>query len=68
MKEVKGLEVVKQCLLDLLRLVKFYELELTYTCRRDTDILADQKVIEDEEVKEIIDEEREIVEALELEM
>jgi hypothetical protein len=67
-KEVKGLEAAKQCLLDLLRLVKFHELELTHICCRDTHILADWKVMEDEEVEEIMDEEREIVEALELEM
>jgi predicted DNA-binding ArsR family transcriptional regulator len=38
------------------------------SCGHDTDILADWKVMEDEEVEEIMDEEREIVEALELEM
>jgi hypothetical protein len=68
MKEVKGLEAAKQCLLDLLRLVKFHELELTHTCCPATDILAGRRVMEDDEVEEIMDEEREIVEALELEM
>ncbi|KAH8753749.1 ankyrin repeat-containing domain protein [Hyaloscypha sp. PMI_1271] len=68
MKEVKGLEAAKQCLLDLLRLVKFHELELTHTCCPATDILAGRRVMEDGEVEEIMDEEREIVEALEQEM
>jgi predicted DNA-binding ArsR family transcriptional regulator len=35
---------------------------------RHTDILAGRRVMEDEEVEEIMDEEREIVEALEQEM
>ena len=62
-KETSGLETVKACLLDILRLIKFHDLELTHTCRH-----AVWRDIEDEEIEEIHREEMEMIEILENEM
>jgi len=68
-KETCGFEVAKQCLLDMLRRAKFQELELTHTCCRGLHSYALlYRHIEDEEIDEIMDEEKEMVEILEQEM
>jgi ankyrin repeat protein len=70
-EETRGIETAKQCLLDMLRLVKFEELELTHTCQQETffvQSLDGGNVIDEEDVQEILDEEEEIIETLEQEM
>lgn len=64
-REASGPETVKTCLLDMLRLLKFQDLELTHTCRQD---IWWEKHIEGEEIEEIHNEEMEIIEILEKEM
>jgi ankyrin repeat protein len=70
-EETRGIETAKQCLLDMLRLVKFEELELTHTCQQETFLvqsLNGDNFIDEEDVEEILDEEKEIIETLEQEM
>lgn len=68
-REVKGHKAAEQCLLDVLRLVKFHELELTHTCHRHHDYnFLDERHIEEDEIKEIHDEEKELIDELEKEM
>ena len=66
-----GFETAKQCLLDMLRLVKFEELELTHTCLQESLFFAGlngDTVMESEEVEEIWDEEKLTIQDLEKEM
>ncbi|KAH9208152.1 ankyrin repeat-containing domain protein, partial [Leptodontidium sp. 2 PMI_412] len=68
-RKVKGHKAAEQCLLDVLRLVKFHELELTHTCHRHHDYnFLDERHIEEDEIKEIHDEEKELIDELEKEM
>jgi hypothetical protein len=50
-KELRAIEAAKQCLLEVLRLVTFHDLELTHTCSRESSILTGWKVMEEEEMK-----------------
>jgi ankyrin repeat protein len=70
-EEVCGCETAKWCLLDMLRLVKFEELEITHTCLQESfffNLLDDKTAIDDEEVEEIRDEEKITIQGLEQEM
>jgi ankyrin repeat protein len=70
-KETTSVETAKQCLLDMLRLVKFEELELIHTCHLESYFfhsLKDDNVVDDEDVEEILDEGKEVIETLEHEM
>ena len=70
-EEVCGFEKAKKCLLDMLRLVKFEELEITHTCRQESFFftsLNGDTAIEQEEVEEIFDEERVTIQDLEDDM
>lgn len=68
LKDVKGLESAKECVLDMLRLAKFEELNLTHTCCRKYHRKGPWHVIDEDEVFEIMDEEKEMIEDLELQM
>jgi ankyrin repeat protein len=69
-KEAGAPETVKCCLLDMLRLLKFQELELTHTCRRESSCFSGYfgHKIDKEEIEEIQMEEMEMIESLEQEM
>ena len=70
-EELGGFETAKQCLLDMLRLVKFEELELTHTCLQESFFFASlngDTVMDSEEVEEIWDEEKLTIQDLEKEM
>jgi len=62
---IKGREFARNCLLDLMRLAKFEELELTHTCCRQHWYEPD---FDDDEIHEILDEEKETAEDLEQQM
>jgi hypothetical protein len=68
----QGLKVARMCALDMLRLLYFEELELTHTCCRNAgyvfagDVLT--RMIEKDEIDEIIDEEEELIQNLEITM
>ncbi|RDL36101.1 uncharacterized protein BP5553_06713 [Venustampulla echinocandica] len=70
LKETRGPETAKNCLMDMLRLLKFQDLDLTHTCCRGSHLDRNYsgRRIEDEEVEEIQDEEKELIEILEQEM
>jgi hypothetical protein len=62
-------ETAKHCLLDMLRVLKFEELELNHTCCRTLyQYLDDSHKLEDEEIEEIHEEEMELAELLDQEM
>lgn len=67
-RKINGLEQAKQCLLDIIRLARFEELELTHTCCRRK-IKSEWKgvwtLLDEDEIDEIVDEEREIIADLE---
>jgi hypothetical protein len=67
-KECIRLKAAKQCLLEIVRFSKFQELELTHTCCRESGYGTFMKNLEDDEVEEIMDEERQIIETLENEI
>jgi ankyrin repeat protein len=68
--EVNGLEAAKHCLLDMIRLVRFEELGLTHTCCRNPSSKwkAVWTTLDEDEVDEILDEEKEMVMDLESQM
>lgn len=62
-------ETAKHCLLDMLRVLKFEELELTHTCCKELHPFShDLHIVEDEEISEIHEEEIELAELLDKEM
>jgi ankyrin repeat protein len=70
-RKINGLEYAKQCLLDIIRLVRFEELELTHTCCRrklSTEWKGLWTMFDEDEVDEILDEEKEDVAKLESQM
>lgn len=62
-QEVNGLERAKQCLLDIIRLARFEQHGLTHTCcrRSSSEACNSWTNLEEEEVNEIRDEEKELV-------
>ncbi|KAG4438373.1 hypothetical protein IFR05_006135 [Cadophora sp. M221] len=70
LREVKGLGYARASVLRMLRLVAFEEMELTHTCCQKP--LGRRKepwtTLDDDEVDEIMDEEREFIEELEIYM
>jgi hypothetical protein len=62
-RKIKGVECAKRCLLDMIRVIRFEELGLTHTCCRKVD--SEPKglwmSLDDEEVDEILDEEKELI-------
>lgn len=72
-EEESGFETAKHCILDMLRFIKFEELELTHTCRQETSFIeyafgSGDETIDDDEVEEILDEEQELANTLEQDM
>lgn len=71
-KENKGSDTAKQCLLDMLRVLQFEKDDLTHTCcQQSEDYVYDKSMmrrLSDEDVGEIMHEESELIEALEQEM
>ena len=65
---VKGFEFGKQCLLDMLRVAKFEEMGLTHTCCRKVNRRGLWQALDDDEVLEIMDEEKEMIADLEMQM
>jgi ankyrin repeat protein len=65
-EEHKGLGSAKHCLLTMLRMITFEELELTHTCCRKGLCLA--RKFEEDEIREIMDEEEEMIAILERQM
>jgi len=69
-RTVLGLEDAKQCLLDIIRVVRFEELELTHTCCRK--LSSKWKglwtTLDEDEVDELLDEEKELIVDLESQM
>jgi ankyrin repeat protein len=72
--QYRGYEVARQCLLDLIRWTKFEELELTHTCHCDLEdddilsILLRRKPVDHDDLHEIRDEEKIMIEELEEQM
>jgi ankyrin repeat protein len=71
-RKINGLEHARQCLLDIIRLVRFEELELTHTCCRRRKLSTEWKglwtLMDEDEADEILDEEKEGVSKLESQM
>jgi hypothetical protein len=69
-KEHKDLGSAKHSLLTMLRMIKFEELELTHTCCRKEPFLATEfeQKFEEDEIREIMDEEEEMIAILECQM
>jgi ankyrin repeat protein len=69
-RKVNGLASAKQCVLDMLRQVRFEELGLTHTCCRkaSSEWKGLWTNLDEDEVDEIMDEEKEIAEDLESQM
>jgi hypothetical protein len=63
-----GPEHARLCLLEMIRLSKFEELELTHTCCRQHWYGHVSPKIDEDDALEIVDEEREIVEELQKQM
>jgi ankyrin repeat protein len=64
----KGLETANAALLDMIRMSRFEELELTHTCCRKHWSREPWQLLDDDEVDEIMDEEQEIIQGLEKEL
>ena len=71
-RKINGLEHTKQCLLDIIRIIRFEELELTHTCCRRRKLSTEWKGLwtmwDEDEADEILDEEKEGVSKLESQM
>lgn len=68
LQDVKGESFVRRCLANLIRLVKFEELELTHTCCYKTLQKGLWQKMDADEILEIMDEQKELIEELELQM
>ena len=68
LEDVKGYEFAKQCILDLLRVAKFEEMGLTHTCCHKRHRRGLWQALDEDEVIEIMDEEKEMIDDLEMQM
>jgi ankyrin repeat protein len=67
--DIRGTECAQRCLLEMIRIVRFEELELTHTCCRKQSQRGLWQTISDEsDIDEIMDEERDIIRDLDLQM
>jgi ankyrin repeat protein len=68
-EDINGLICARKCLLEMIRLVRFEELELTHTCcqKRSQKGLW-QTLVDENDIDEIMDEEKDIIQDLEQQM